>query len=173
MKGTMLRSMSAVAAVATDPNDPVGPPDGDCDLVVPADFVAFNDDCSVGTLSGLVDEDYTLISEVEWRLSGEVLVGEGNRSVATDGDVQAIRDAGVTLTIEPGTHVKAFSDGSLLVTRGSKLEADGTATSPITFSSLDEDFDGLGEWGGVIIQGFRAPVRPGRHRSLLRLGHRL
>ena len=138
----------------TDPNDPVGPPDGDCDLVVPADFVAFNDDCSVGTLSGLVDEDYTLISEVEWRLSGEVLVGEGNRSVATDGDVQAVRDAGITLTIEPGTQVKAFSDGSLLVTRGSKLEADGTATSPITFSSLDEDFDGLGEWGGVVIQGF-------------------
>ena len=68
--------------------------------------------------------------------------------------MQALRDNGVTLTIEPGTDIRAFDTGTLLVTRGSMLEADGTATQPITFSSLDDNFDGLGEWGGVIIQGF-------------------
>ena len=136
------------------PPPPPPPPVGNCDLVVQADFVEFNDDCSAGTLSGVVDEDYTLTSEVEWRLSGPVLVGEGNRNIATQADVEAIRDAGVTLTIEPGTQVRGFDDGTLIVTRGSKLMADGTAFSPITFSSLDADFDGLGEWGGVIIQGF-------------------
>lgn len=132
-----------------------GPGDGDCDRVIEADFVVFNDDCSVGTLEGSIAEDYTLLSGVEWRLSGEVLVGEGNREVVDQDDVQSIRDAGVTLMIEPGTHVRAFDTGSLLVTRGSRLMADGTATDPITFSSLqDDDFDGLGEWGGIIVQGF-------------------
>ena len=33
--------------------------------------------------------------------------------------------------------------------------AEGTAARPITFSSLsDDDFNGQGEWGGVILQGF-------------------
>ncbi|MEZ5567549.1 MAG: hypothetical protein R3E54_04265 [Halioglobus sp.] len=138
----------------TDPTDPTDPSGGDCDRVIPADFVEFNDDCSVGTLSGVVDSDYTLTSDVQWRLADTVTVGNGNRNVANDADVQAIRDAGVTLTIEAGTDVRAFGAGSLLVTRGSMLMAEGTASSPITFSSLDADFEGLGEWGGVIIQGF-------------------
>lgn len=117
-------------------------------------FVSFNGNCSVGTLVGTIDADYELISEVEWRLDGEVIVGAGNVTVSSDADVQAIKAAGVTLTVEPGTQIKAEDDGSLLVTRGSRLMADGTATNPITFSSLDSDFDGLGEWGGVIVQGF-------------------
>ena len=44
---------------------------------------------------------------------------------------------GVTLTIRAGVDVNAFADGVLLVTRGSKLIANGSATSLITFSSLD------------------------------------
>lgn len=127
---------------------------GDCALVTEASFVSFNNDCSVGTLDGTIDTDYTLISEVEWQLDGEVVVGAGNIEVTSAADVQAVKDAGVTLTIEPGTEVKAFDDGSLIVTRGSMLMADGSASNPITFSSLDSDFNGYGEWGGVIIQGF-------------------
>lgn len=144
-----------------DPGPDPDPDPGDCDQVVEADFVEFNDTCSVGTLMGLIDEDYTLLSQVAWRLDGEVLVGEGNRQVDTPADVQAVKDAGVTLTIEPGTDVRGFSDGSLLVTRGSMLMAEGTATDPITFSSLDNDFAGLGEWGGVVIQGFAPQFGPG------------
>ena len=135
-----------------DPNGPNGP--GDCSIVVAADFVDFNADCSVGTLSGTIDSDYTLLSEVQWRLDGTVTVGDGNKTVNNSAEVQAIRDAGVTLTIQPGTDVRAFDTGTLLVTRGSMLIADGTPSQPITFSSLDDNFDGLGEWGGVIIQGF-------------------
>ena len=137
-----------------DGGDGDNPRTGDCALVTEASFVSFNNDCSVGTLSGLIDQDYTLISEVEWLLSGEVLVGEGNIEVRSDADVQAVKAAGVTLEIEPGTEVKAFDDGSLLVTRGSRLVADGTPSAPITFSSIDTGYDGIGEWGGVIIQGF-------------------
>jgi hypothetical protein len=127
---------------------------GNCDSTVPADFVSFNEDCSVGTLSGVIDATYTLLSDLEWRLDGTVQVGRGNQTVSNAADVQAVKDAGVTLTIEPGTHVRGFDTGALLVTRGSMLMADGTASNPITFSSLDADFDGLGEWGGLIIQGF-------------------
>ncbi|MFT6287366.1 MAG: hypothetical protein ACJAYC_000712 [Halieaceae bacterium] len=142
-----------------DGGDPVNPPDpgpgdGDCDLVEEAGFVSFNDDCSVGNLEGSVDQDYTLINTVEWRLNGMVTVGDGNQTVDTIADVDAAKAAGVVLTVEPGTDVRAFDTGALLVTRGSRMIANGTANSPITFSSLDDNFDGLGEWGGLIVQGF-------------------
>ncbi|MBN7797970.1 hypothetical protein [Parahaliea mediterranea] len=137
-----------------DPDPDPDPGTGSCDNVVEASFVSFNDDCSVGTLSGLVDSDYVLTSDIQWRLSGTVRVGEGNETVADTADVQAIRDAGVDLEIEAGTDIRAFDDGTLLVTRGSRLIADGTAAMPITFSSLDNNYDGLGEWGGVVVQGF-------------------
>ncbi|WP_206046773.1 hypothetical protein [Mangrovimicrobium sediminis] len=145
-----------IDAGPSEPNvpGPNEPTNGDCDTVVEADFVSFNDDCSVGTISGVIDEDYTLIVTVQWRLDGTVRVGNGNQNVADMADVQAIKDAGVTLTIEPGTDIRAFDTGALLVTRGSMLMAEGTASDPITFSSLDDNYDGLGEWGGVIIQGF-------------------
>jgi hypothetical protein len=140
----------------TDPTDPTDPtePTGNCAAVVEADFVSFNDDCSVGTLSGEIPGDYTLLSEVQWRLDGTVKVGDGNATVNSQADVDAVRADGATLTIEAGTDIRAFNTGTLLVTRGSKLIADGTAAEPITFSSLDDNYDGLGEWGGVIIQGF-------------------
>ena len=100
-------------------------------------------------ISGTIDTDYTLLEEVQYILSGVVKVGEGNVD-----SVQAIQDAGATLTVEPGSDIKATADGMLLVTRGSKLIADAYAAKPITFSSLDNNYDGMGEWGGVVIQGF-------------------
>ena len=122
-------------------------------------FVTCNEETKVCTLEGTMTENYTLTSDYEYRLSGLLQVGEGNVELATTSAVQAAKDAGVTLTIEPGVHVKASSEGVLLVTRGSKLMADGKKSDgsidPITFSSKqDDDFDGLGEWGGVVIQGF-------------------
>lgn len=118
-------------------------------------FVTCNEETNVCTLEGTMTEDYTLEAGTEYRLSGLLQVGEGNVELATTTDVDAAKDAGATLTIEPGVHVRANSDGVLLVTRGSKLMAEGTAADPITFSSKqDDDFDGLGEWGGVVVQGF-------------------
>lgn len=118
-------------------------------------FSTCNEETKVCTLEGTMTENYTLKADYEYRLSGVLQVGEGNVSLANASEVAAAKEAGVTLTIEPGVHVRANSDGVLLVTRGSKLMAEGTASSPITFSSKqDDDFDGLGEWGGVVIQGF-------------------
>ncbi|EAT12070.1 hypothetical protein HF888_04570 [Bermanella marisrubri] len=122
-------------------------------------FVTCNEETKVCTLEGTMTENYTLTKDYEYRLSGLLQVGEGNVDLADAAEMQAVKNAGVTLTIEPGVHVKANSDGVLLVTRGSKLIADGKKSDntidPITFSSRqDDDFDGLGEWGGVVIQGF-------------------
>lgn len=139
----------------TDPPDP--DPEGDCEGFVEASFAVCQELGTGGaaaTLQGTIDQDYTLTAGLEWRLQGTVTVGDGNQTVADDSEVQAIKDAGVVLTIEAGTDVKAFDDGSLIVTRGSQIIADGTAAEPITFSSLDADFDGVGEWGGIVIQGF-------------------
>lgn len=109
----------------------------------------------VCTLAGTISQDLTLTADKEWRLSGFVTVGAGNVELTDQAAVTAAKAAGVTLTIEPGVHVKAFNTGVLLVTRGSKIEAEGTAAQPITFSSIEDDnFDGEGEWGGVVVQGF-------------------
>ncbi|MEN8927372.1 MAG: hypothetical protein ABF242_01725 [Flavobacteriales bacterium] len=86
---------------------------------------------------------------------------------------------GATLTIEPGTVIKGEAGTganatALLIARGGKLMAIGTAALPIVFTSvadeitntdlvagnygspnLDSDVDGL--WGGVIILG-KAPI---------------
>jgi hypothetical protein len=118
-------------------------------------FVSCNDATSTCTLSGVINEDYTLDTSKKWRLQGFTLVGEGNVVIADKAQENAIKAAGVTLTIPAGVEVKASIDGVLVVTRGSKLEAVGTSSQPITFSSdKDSDLDGSGEWGGVIIQGF-------------------
>jgi hypothetical protein len=112
-------------------------------------------EADVCTLNGLIDEDFTLSADKEWILSGLVQVGAGNVEVTSAAEVQALKDSGVDLTIEEGVHVKALNDGVLLVTRGSRLIADGSETQPIVMSSYqDTDFDGEGEWGGVIVQGF-------------------
>lgn len=82
--------------------------------------------------------------------------------------------SGVTLTIEPGVIVKGQAGTganatALLVARGAKLMAEGTATSPIIFTSvadeimpgqiespnLDNTLNGL--WGGLLILG-NAPI---------------
>ena len=88
-------------------------------------------------------------------------------------------ESGATLTIEPGSLIKgdagqAANATALLVARGGKLMAEGTAAAPIIFTSaadritpddiangnfespnLDENINGL--WGGVLILG-NAPI---------------
>src|SRR5687767_8440958 len=71
--------------------------------------------------------------------------------------------AGSTLNIGPGTRVigESGSVGTLIVERGGRLNAIGTAEAPIVFTS-DQPIGqrGRGDWGGIIING-RAPVNFG------------
>jgi len=60
-----------------------------------------------------------------------------------------------TLTIQPGVIVRGKIAGAgLFITRGAKLMAEGTATSPIVFTSgNDVNFRNRGDWGGIVLLG--------------------
>ena len=60
-----------------------------------------------------------------------------------------------TLTIPAGTLIKSNAVGaSLIVTRGAKLNAIGTATSPIVFTSKNAAGSrNRGDWGGIVLLG--------------------
>lgn len=77
-----------------------------------------------------------------------------------------VRD-GATLTIEPGTLIKGdyTTKGTLIVERGARLIADGTAEQPIVFTSQKPAGQrSYGDWGGVILCGkasINAPANAG------------
>lgn len=61
---------------------------------------------------------------------------------------------GATLTIQPGTVIRGAGKGALIICRGAKIMAEGTAANPIVFTSSqavgDRDY---GDWGGLVILG--------------------
>lgn len=64
--------------------------------------------------------------------------------------------AGATLTIEPGTIIRGdkTNKGALIIEKGASINANGTASNPIIFTSNQaagsRDY---GDWGGIIILG--------------------
>lgn len=71
---------------------------------------------------------------------------------------------GATLTIQPGTIIRGdiSTQGSLIITRGSKIIAEGTQTNPIVFTSNQAVGDrSEGDWGGLIILGNAINNQPG------------
>lgn len=72
---------------------------------------------------------------------------------------------GATLTIQPGTTIlgdKATPNSSLVITQGAKIDAQGTSTNPIVFTSNQAAGSrSVGDWGGVIILGKATMNTPG------------
>jgi len=69
---------------------------------------------------------------------------------------QLIYVNGATLTIEPGTIVMGDASSALVVSRGAKLVASGTATEPIVFTSslpVGQRGSPQGDWGGLVFLG--------------------
>ncbi len=108
---------------------------------------------TVVSVSGSITSNTTWTSNVIYQLNQKVVVQDG-----------------ATLTIEPGTIIKGSSGtgslaSALVIARGGKLMAQGTATEPIIFTSaadnitlgqtmgtnLDQNDRGL--WGGLIVLG--------------------
>ncbi len=122
-----------------------------------------------GTVSGfkacrlptVIESSLTLpkIPGVFYRFRGQTEVG---RDVGTTG-----ADSGVTLTIAAGVVLASDSSESsndlILVNRGSKINAVGTAAAPIIFTSQQNlASNGVsdstqGQWGGLVVLG-RAPT---------------
>ncbi|WP_299099886.1 hypothetical protein [uncultured Winogradskyella sp.] len=92
-------------------------------------------------LSGDIFENTTLTKRNTYLLLGEVFVTNC-----------------ATLTIEPGTVILGdySTNGSLTISKGSKIQAVGTATDPIIFTSNKMDKK-AGDWGGIFILG-NAPI---------------
>jgi len=63
-----------------------------------------------------------------------------------------------TLTIEPGTRIEGEQGAALVIARGAKIMAEGTAAQPIVFTSAQPDGQKTrGFWGGVAVLG-AAPI---------------
>ena len=94
----------------------------------------------VATLTGTYTASRTLFADTTYTLSG--FVQYANNS---------------TLTIQPGTRIvgdAAVAGSSLFILRGSKIDAQGTATAPIVFTSSKAAGSRLpGDWGGIVIVG--------------------
>lgn len=88
-------------------------------------------------LSGKITSNLTLKANKVYKLRGLVYVTNG-----------------ATLTIEPGTKIvgEADKNGALIITRGSKIMAEGTAANPIIFTS-EKPSPKRGDWAGVVILG--------------------
>ncbi|MDO4930999.1 MAG: hypothetical protein Q4E59_07685 [Bacteroidales bacterium] len=133
---------------------------------------------STPVLTTSCSDDDTVTTERNWSTDGGLNAADNllfNDSVIGNGDNEFVFNGtqtlkkgtyllkgwvyiadGATLTIEPGTIIKGDKQtmASLIVERGGKLIAKGTASEPIVFTS--EQAKGSrkpGDWGGIIICG--------------------
>ncbi|RZK01926.1 MAG: hypothetical protein EOO76_09050 [Novosphingobium sp.] len=129
----------------------------------------------VCTLPRVVDRSTTLpkITGLVYQMNGRVDVGcDGGFTAPTASfatstvgcpTANLTADTNVTLTIEAGaTLIGAPGASWLAVNRGNKINAVGTATAPIIFTSKDNVTGQVtetsqGQWGGVVLMG-RAPT---------------
>lgn len=97
-------------------------------------------------LEGKITEDTKLSKDYKYLLRGPVFV-----------------EGGATLNIEAGTTIygEGATIGTLIIARGSKINANGTASDPIVMTcDLPAGSRGRGKWGGLIING-NAPINVG------------
>ncbi len=101
---------------------------------------------NVCTMTGTITENLELTPDKDWLLHGGVEIGNDKDETV--------------LTIQPGTVIygETSTYGMLVITRGSKIMAEGTKDAPIVFTSSKNEGDrARGDWGGLIING-RAPI---------------
>jgi len=90
-------------------------------------------------IAGTIDKDTKLLKRNTYQLVGVVYVTKN-----------------AVLTIEPGTVIRGDDKtcGTLVITNGAKIMAEGLETDPIIFTSNKEIADRKpGDWGGIIVLG--------------------
>ncbi|MGJ8593791.1 MAG: hypothetical protein ACSHXF_14670 [Aquaticitalea sp.] len=104
-------------------------------------------------LSGNITKNTTLYKKDIYLLSGSVFVVDST-----------------TITIEPGTVIIGDykTNGSLTISKGSKIIADGQETDPIIFTS-NRSVKKSGDWGGLFILG-DAPINKFGNSSAINYG---
>lgn len=118
---------------------------------------SYSDDNTNTVVSGAITTNTTWTADNIYELAGKVVV-----------------ESGATLTINPGTIVKGRTGtgslaSALVVAKGGRIEAEGTADAPIIFTSVLDNIEvgqktgsnltelDNGKWGGLIILG-DAPI---------------
>ena len=99
-------------------------------------------------VKGTIEGNVTWTSDKIYKLVGFVRVGD-------ETTFGTISKTGI-LTIQPGTTIigERASKGTLIVQRGSKLIAEGTAEKPVVFTSERNVGEReAGDWGGLVICG--------------------
>jgi len=113
-------------------------------------------------ISNIITNDLTLSADRYWRVRGEVQIG-GDNMLNTE------------LHIEAGTILFGKSGGDFLViNRGSRILAEGTASKPIVFTSendIKQTQPVSGDWGGLVIAG-NAPINTGNTDEPFEFSHR-
>lgn len=162
------------------PAPPPPPPPPASTLVTPAAGCPTIDDpvglTDLGTISGPtgtyrncgLPSRFTRSSTLA-RIPGLLYSLPGRVDVGVDGGATAracegsSNDCRITLTINPGVVIFASVGVSWLhVNRGNRINAVGTPSQPIVFTSRDNVLglvtdDSQGQWGGVVLSG-RAPI---------------
>ncbi|TVQ99007.1 MAG: hypothetical protein EA398_12690 [Deltaproteobacteria bacterium] len=130
--GAVTAAALAMGCSDSDPAPGGDPGNGDCRNVEDGDRVLVR--CSV-------QADATWSADRTWVLEDLIFV-----------------ENGAVLTIEPGTTILGEDRSALIVTATGRLEASGTRTAPIVFtSSKAPGTRRSGDWGGVAMLG-RAPI---------------
>ncbi len=120
--------------------------------------VSFND--NLGTTPGATNNEDPNTSRV--------LQGSYERNITLTGGTYTIRGyvyftAGTTLSIPAGTILKSdvSQKGAIIIERGARIEALGTAAQPIVFTSGKPAGQRIrGDWGGIILLGNAPTNRP-------------
>jgi len=130
-------------------------------------------DCGCPTVSSRPIKNLGLYADVNGDLvaANTILYCDTVYTIGAPGNVaqKIYVPNGKTLTVNPGTVVKVYDTNvnsaasSIIVTRGGKINATGSPTCGIVFTSILDNMDGThpignrGEWGGVVVMG-RAQV---------------
>jgi hypothetical protein len=99
----------------------------------------------VNPVTGVVEVSGDITAATNWT-ADKIYLLKGNVYVTNN----------VTLTIAPGTIIKGDrgTKGTLIITRGAKINATGTATQPIVFTSnIVAGGRAPGDWGGLVLLG--------------------
>jgi len=115
---------------------------GCAEQTVDFDFQNIKCDDNICRVYGTITEDLTITSDKVWLLRGTVFIGT--------------TDNPITLTIEPGSLIKADSSmhSVLVVPVRSKIIAIGSRNQPIVFTSDKPAGERKpGDWGGIVING--------------------
>ena len=106
------------------------------------------DDMQRCIVSGRLTTDTTFTADSLWLLDGAVFVDEPAR-----------------LTIEAGTQIfgRSETNGTLIISQGAQILANGTAEAPIVMTSdVEVGERARADWGGLVINAPGAPQRSGR-----------